>query len=149
MATARKIKATTRFGFTVPGMSDKDAKTVIGLLPDRLNALNDLALTLQPIHWNVVGPNFIAVRTMLDPQVDAVRLMVEERAERIATLGASPVAPPVRWRWRSAAGTTTTSDERTRSITWVVSMLCTAGRSRPTAAPSMRPRSRTRPARRC
>jgi starvation-inducible DNA-binding protein len=56
--------------------------------------LNDLALTLKHIHWNVVGPNFIAVHTMLDPQVDGVRLMVDETAERIATLGASPVGTP-------------------------------------------------------
>jgi starvation-inducible DNA-binding protein len=72
-------------------MADKDAKTVIALLQDRLNALNDLALTLKHVHWNVVGPHFIAVHTMLDPQVDAVRLMVDETAERIATLGGSPV----------------------------------------------------------
>ena len=64
------------------------------ILQDRLNALNDLALTLKHIHWNVVGPNFIAVHTMLDPQVDAVRLMVDDTAERIATLGGSPVGTP-------------------------------------------------------
>jgi starvation-inducible DNA-binding protein len=31
---------------------------------------------------------------MLDPQVDAVRLMVDETAERNATLGGSPVGTP-------------------------------------------------------
>src|SRR5882757_1608676 len=93
MATARK-RATNSLTFTVPGMSDKNATSVIDLLQDRLNALNDLALTLKHIHWNVVGPNFIAVHTMLDPQVDAVRLMVDETAERIATLGGSPVGTP-------------------------------------------------------
>jgi len=93
MATARKL-APRSLAYTVPGMSDKDAKAVIALLQDRLNALNDLALTLKHVHWNVVGPNFIAVHTMLDPQVDAVRLMVDETAERIATLGASPSGTP-------------------------------------------------------
>src|SRR5271168_4813096 len=87
-------KNVIRLAFTVPGMSDADAKKVVGLLQERLNALNDLALTLKHIHWNVVGPNFIAIHTMLDPQVDAVRLMVDETAERIATLGGSPVGTP-------------------------------------------------------
>jgi starvation-inducible DNA-binding protein len=36
----------------------------------------------------------IAVHTMLDPQVDAVRLMADEVAGRIATLGGSPVGTP-------------------------------------------------------
>jgi len=80
--------------FTVPGISGKDANTVISLLQERLHALNDLALTLKHIHWNVVGPNFIAVHTMLDPQVDAVREMVDVTAERIATLGGTPVGTP-------------------------------------------------------
>lgn len=93
MATTRK-RSSNSLTFTVPGMADKDAKTVIALLQERLNALNDLALTLKHIHWNVVGPNFIAVHTMLDPQVDAVRLMVDETAERIATLGGSPAGTP-------------------------------------------------------
>jgi starvation-inducible DNA-binding protein len=80
--------------YTVPGMKNDTADEIVALLQDRLNALNDLALTLKHVHWNVVGPNFIAVHTMLDPQVDAVRLMVDETAERIATLGGSPVGTP-------------------------------------------------------
>jgi starvation-inducible DNA-binding protein len=80
--------------YTVPGMKSDDAEKVVTILQDRLNSFNDLALTLKHVHWNVVGPHFIAVHTMLDPQVDAVRLMVDETAERIATLGASPVGTP-------------------------------------------------------
>ena len=80
--------------YTVPGMKPDTAADVITLLQDRLNALNDLALTLKHVHWNVIGPHFIAVHTMLDPQVDGVRVMVDDLAERIATLGGSPVGTP-------------------------------------------------------
>ncbi len=80
--------------YTVPGLKPDAASEVIGLLQDRLNALNDLALTLKHVHWNVVGPHFIAVHTMLDPQVDGVREMVDDVAERIATLGGSPCGTP-------------------------------------------------------
>ena len=80
--------------YTVPGMKTDTADEIVGLLQDRLNALNDLALTLKHIHWNVVGPHFIAVHLMLDPQVDSVRLMADAIAERIATLGGSPVGTP-------------------------------------------------------
>jgi starvation-inducible DNA-binding protein len=75
-------------------MTTADAGKIADILQDRLNALNDLALTLKHVHWNVVGPNFIAVHTMLDPQVEAVRAMVDATAERIATLGASPIGTP-------------------------------------------------------
>ena len=80
--------------YTVPGMKADSAERASALLQDRLNSLNDLALTLKHVHWNVTGPNFIAVHTMLDPQVEAVRAMVDEIAERIATLGGSPVGTP-------------------------------------------------------
>jgi starvation-inducible DNA-binding protein len=71
-------------------MKADSAERVTALLQDRLNSLNDL----KHVHWNVTGPNFIAVHTMLDPQVEAVRAMVDEIAERIATLGGSPVGTP-------------------------------------------------------
>jgi starvation-inducible DNA-binding protein len=80
--------------YTVPGMKADAAERVTSLLQERLNSLNDLALTLKHVHWNVTGPNFIAVHTMLDPQVDAVRAMADETAERIAALGGAPSGTP-------------------------------------------------------
>lgn len=80
--------------YTVPSLTLQEGADVAAVLQQRLDALNDLALTLKHIHWNVVGPHFIAVHEMLDPQVDAVRLMVDAIAERIATLGVAPVGTP-------------------------------------------------------
>ncbi len=80
--------------FTVPGMNETTASRVLSTLDNRMVALLDLALTLKHVHWNVVGPNFISVHEMLDPQVDAVRDMTDTIAERIATLGGSPVGTP-------------------------------------------------------
>ena len=86
--------ATTKIHYTVPGMSTEDSTRVIELLQRRLHAYNDLQLTLKHVHWNVVGPHFIAVHEMIDPQVDDVRAMADATAERIATLGGSPKGTP-------------------------------------------------------
>jgi starvation-inducible DNA-binding protein len=80
--------------FTVPGMDAKEAGKVCDLLQRRLVSLIDLQLTLKHIHWNVVGPTFIGVHEMLDPQVEGVQEMVDDTAERIATLGGSPNGLP-------------------------------------------------------
>ena len=80
--------------YTVPGMSTEEGSSVVGVLQDRLNAYNDLHLTLKHVHWNVVGPNFIAVHEMLDPQVDNARAFADEVAERIAAMGGSPKGTP-------------------------------------------------------
>ncbi|MFC5380650.1 Dps family protein [Aquipuribacter nitratireducens] len=80
-----------RGGYTIPGLDESQASTLVDLLQDRLTALTDLHLVLKHVHWNVVGPHFIAVHEMIDPQVDDVRAMTDEIAERIATLGGSPV----------------------------------------------------------
>lgn len=85
---------TSKLHYTVPGMSDADAERVVELLQSRLDACNDLHLTLKHVHWNVVGPHFIAVHEMIDPQVDAVRGFADDLAERIATLGGSPAGTP-------------------------------------------------------
>ncbi|MEU5716122.1 DNA starvation/stationary phase protection protein [Streptomyces sp. NPDC020403] len=80
--------------YTVPGLSIEQGGKVIALLGMRLHALNDLALTLKHIHWNVVGPHFIAVHEMLDPQTSAVREMADAVAERISALGGEPQGTP-------------------------------------------------------
>ena len=84
----------TTISFTAPGMSKDSSEKVVKALDQRLLGLSDLALTLKHVHWNVVGPHFIGVHEMLDPQVDAVRAMVDDVAERIATLGSTPIGTP-------------------------------------------------------
>lgn len=81
-------------GFTTPGLSEADSRETIEVLGQRLVGLIDLSLTLKHVHWNVTGPHFIGVHEMLDPQVDAVRAMVDVVAERIATLGGTPNGLP-------------------------------------------------------
>lgn len=80
--------------FTVPGLTEAEGEKLAGILQERLHALNDLALTLKHVHWNVVGPHFIAVHEMIDPHVAEVRDFIDETAERIATLGSSPNGLP-------------------------------------------------------
>ncbi|MFF0135336.1 Dps family protein [Streptomyces sp. NPDC005227] len=80
--------------YTVPGISTHDGGRIIEVLGKRLHALDDLSLTLKHIHWNVVGPHFIAVHAMLDPQVDRVREMADDTAERISALGGVPHGTP-------------------------------------------------------
>lgn len=80
--------------YTVPGMTDQEGAQVAELLQKQLSRYNDLHLTLKHIHWNVVGPNFIGVHEMIDPQVELVRGYADEVAERIATLGGSPKGTP-------------------------------------------------------
>ena len=80
--------------YTAPGLDADAAKQIAETLQERLVSLIDLQLTLKHVHWNVVGPNFIAVHEMLDPQVDAARNMADEVAERIATLGFVPQGTP-------------------------------------------------------
>lgn len=79
---------------TVPGLEADNAATTADLLQQRLTGMLDLQLTLKHIHWNVVGSNFIAVHEMLDDQVEPVREMSDEIAERIAILGFEPVGTP-------------------------------------------------------
>jgi len=91
---SRRSSAAGTAGARVPGISPKDAERTVELLQDRLVALLDLQLTLKHVHWNVTGPNFIAVHEMLDPQVIATRAMSDAVAERIATCGGSPQGTP-------------------------------------------------------
>ncbi|ALR12997.1 DNA polymerase III subunit beta [Mycobacteroides saopaulense] len=80
--------------FTIPGLTDAQSRKIADLLQLQLSTYNDLHLTLKHVHWNVVGPNFIGVHEMLDPQVELVRGYADAVAERIAALGRSPQGTP-------------------------------------------------------
>ena len=80
--------------FTIPGLSHKQGNEIADILQKALSTYNDLHLTLKHVHWNVVGPNFIGVHEMIDPQVELVRGYADDVAERIAALGKSPQGTP-------------------------------------------------------
>ena len=90
------VSSTRQASFTVPTLSLENGADVAERLQQRLISLLDLSLTLKHIHWNVVGPNFIGVHEMLDPQYAGVQAMIDDLAERVATLGAVPSGLPGR-----------------------------------------------------
>jgi starvation-inducible DNA-binding protein len=95
-SVAKRVSSSRSASFTAPSLTSDEGIKVAACLQQRLVSLLDLSLTLKHIHWNVVGPNFISVHMMLDPQHDGVETMVDDVAERIATLGGVPIGLPGR-----------------------------------------------------
>jgi len=79
-----------RVTFVPAGLERKDSEELVAILQERLISLLDLGLTIKHVHWNVVGPHFIGVHQMLDPQAARVNELVDQLAERITTMGGSP-----------------------------------------------------------
>ena len=61
--------------------------STIALLNARLADTLDLALATKHAHWNVKGPNFIALHEMFDKFVPILHDAADEIAERITALG--------------------------------------------------------------
>lgn len=65
-----------------------NTKTVsIGVLNTRLASAIDLALLTKQAHWNIKGPNFIALHEMIDGFRTEIDGLVDTMAERIVQLG--------------------------------------------------------------
>ncbi|TQC41754.1 DNA starvation/stationary phase protection protein [Rhodococcus sp. WS4] len=52
--------------------------------------LIDLSLIAKQAHWNVIGPNFLAVHPSLDELSTVARNFTDEAAERATAIGVSP-----------------------------------------------------------
>lgn len=94
MAAKKTTRSNLMGSYTVPGIDIEQGQKLARELQSCLHNLNDLHLTLKHAHWNVVGPKFIGVHEMFDPQVDGVREMTDTVAERMATMGVPPVGTP-------------------------------------------------------
>ena len=57
------------------------------LLNERLADLIDLKLQAKQAHWNVKGPNFIALHELFDSVSEEVEAFVDTVAERLVALG--------------------------------------------------------------
>src|SRR5665213_2408960 len=83
MASARKRPKCMK-----PKMTSKDRRIQLNaLLNQRLASAVDLQLQMKQAHWNVKGPNFIALHELFDQVDEGVEAYVDLIAERIVQLG--------------------------------------------------------------
>ena len=68
-------------------LPDNARKAMIALLNARLADALDLRLAFKQAHWNVKGPNFIALHEMFDAMHARMAGFVDEIAERAVSLG--------------------------------------------------------------
>src|SRR5262245_64835981 len=68
-------------------LSEATRIQAIALLNARLADCTDLETQTKQAHWNVKGPNFIALHELFDKINDAVEDYVDEIAERAVQLG--------------------------------------------------------------
>jgi starvation-inducible DNA-binding protein len=68
-------------------LSEATREKVIGLLGPRLAGAIDLRYQAKQAHWNVKGPNFIALHKLFDDVSEACEEYIDIIAERIVQLG--------------------------------------------------------------
>jgi starvation-inducible DNA-binding protein len=68
-------------------LSEKVRRNIIVILNDRLAYAIDLQSQIKQAHWNVKGPNFIALHELFDKISDLVLEQIDEIAERVTSLG--------------------------------------------------------------
>ena len=68
-------------------LSEKTRRNVIVVLNDRLADAIDLQSQVKQAHWNVKGPNFIALHELFDKISDVVLEQIDDLAERVTSLG--------------------------------------------------------------
>src|ERR1700722_9119892 len=70
-------------------LPEKTRRNVIVILNDRLADAIDLQSQIKHAHWNVKGPQFIALHELFDKISDVVLEHIDEIAERVTSLGGS------------------------------------------------------------
>jgi starvation-inducible DNA-binding protein len=68
-------------------LSEASRTKVANLLNERLADAIDLGAQAKHAHWNVKGPNFIALHELFDKVAENVEDHIDELAERITALG--------------------------------------------------------------
>lgn len=68
-------------------LPEKSREKLVHLLNERLSDAIDLQMQSKQAHWNVKGPDFIALHKLFDDVYDAVTEYVDLLAERAVQLG--------------------------------------------------------------
>jgi starvation-inducible DNA-binding protein len=92
-------------------LPERTRKRVVELLNGRLADAIDLGAQTKHAHWNVKGPNFIALHELFDKVAENVEEHIDEIAERITALGGTAYGT------LAAAARTTSLDKYPEDIT--------------------------------
>jgi len=68
-------------------LPEKMRRNVIAILNERLAEAIDLQSQVKQAHWNVKGPNFIALHELFDKISGIVLDQIDDIAERVTSLG--------------------------------------------------------------
>lgn len=72
---------------TKNSIQEKTRIELVLTLNTTLASANDLYAQLKQAHWNIKGPNFIAVHKLLDEVAEGIEEEIDIIAERITSLG--------------------------------------------------------------
>jgi starvation-inducible DNA-binding protein len=72
---------------TIAGLNQETRKEIINILNQSLADVTDLAANLKQAHWNIKGPQFIAIHEMLDKLATNTNAHIDIIAERVTSLG--------------------------------------------------------------
>src|SRR5262245_3503029 len=78
---------TTRLYSTKNDLPEENRREAVGLLNQRLADSVDLQTQVKQAHWNVKGPDFIALHKLFDEINEDVEEYVDLTAERVVQLG--------------------------------------------------------------
>ena len=94
MATTTRSKKSTQVNGTNEGTtaSTRTSAAVCERLVTDTAIAVDLVSQIKQAHWNVVGPNFIAIHELFDSQATLMRGHMDTLAERLRMVGGVPRA---------------------------------------------------------
>ena len=73
------------------GLETKDMSDVINKLNDLLSSYHIFYINVRGYHWNVKGEHFFSLHVKFEELYTALQLQIDEIAERILTLGGTPL----------------------------------------------------------
>lgn len=73
------------------GISEENLERIVVILNRGLSSANILAIKTKKFHWDIVGPQFIALHHLWEEQYKTITQFIDEMAERVRSRGGFPI----------------------------------------------------------